>query len=217
MKTPIAFSLLLLLAQTFPLYAHAQDASPKQLAENAAHKIEQYQRGFMKLEPQNIFDELERLQTIIAIKSRGSALPDLTDDNTLKAAAYASALEAKRKLREPVASYYWGRYYSRICGALDASKIASATTAQCWADILDSFKIASEGGVFRASFNVGLMYENGWGVPKSNYVAADWYLKAANKYDSEGNREGALEAVEAAIRVVPDHPAANRLRAQLLK
>jgi len=82
---------------------------------------------------------------------------------------------------------------------------------------LESFKIASESGIAQASFDIGTMYEKGWGVTKSNYLSAEWFIKAANKHISDGEREGALVSIEAALNVVPDHPAALRLKAQLLK
>ncbi|MGW8390581.1 hypothetical protein [Pseudoduganella sp. HUAS MS19] len=213
MNTRLVFSISLFLATISPL--SAQNSSSSQAVGDASGRIEQYQQESKKLDPQSIFNELERLRTIIALKRQDHAWPDLTDDDTLKATAYAMALETKRKLRDPAASYYWGIYNARICGALDASKISGAPSAQCWSDTLESFKIANEGGILRASLNVGLMYENGWGVPKSRYVAADWYFKAADKFSLVGEREGALEALEATIRMVPDHPAATRLRAQL--
>lgn len=213
MNARILLGISVLFIQISPLFA--QDASPNQIAENASGKIEQYQQEFKLLEPQFIFAELERLRTVIALKRQGQVLPDLSDDDMLKATAYVMALETKRKLRDPKASYYWARHNASLCGALEASKIVGAVLSECWGDTLDSFKIAYDGGIPRAAFNVGLMYENGWGVAKSSYVAADWYLKAANKFSSDGNRDGALESIEAAIHMVPDHPAANRMRANL--
>ncbi|WP_316674915.1 hypothetical protein [uncultured Tolumonas sp.] len=195
----------------------AQGLPPTQLAETATARMEHYKQEALKLAAPQVFDEIERLRTIIALKNRGSAIPDLTDDDTLKAGGYASALEAKRNAKEPYGAYYWGRHNSRICSVLETNKSTGDAGQRCWVETFESFKIASDGGIPRSSFNIGLMYENGWGVNKSKYIAAEWYIKAAEKYMIDGFREGALEAMEAALRVAPEHPAALRLKARLLK
>jgi TPR repeat protein len=195
----------------------AQELSPAQVAETAVARMKHYKQEALKLAAPQVFDEIERLRTTMAIKSRESAIPDLTDEDTLKASGYASALEAKRNAKEPHSAYYWGRYYSRICSALETNKSIGDVAQRCWAETLESFKIASDGGIPRASFNIGLMYENGWGVNKSMYLAAEWYTKAAEKYMIGDLREGALESIEAALRVVPEHPVALRYKARLLK
>src|SRR5512142_2758033 len=37
----------------------------------------------------------------------------------------------------------------------------------------------AEAGDVKAQFNIGSMYENGWGVPQNNKEAVKWYRKAA--------------------------------------
>jgi hypothetical protein len=42
-------------------------------------------------------------------------------------------------------------------------------------------------------------------------------VKAANQYNKQNDRDDALTAVESALNLVPDHPAALRLRKAMLK
>ena len=42
-----------------------------------------------------------------------------------------------------------------------------------------------------AAANIGLLYENGWGVPINYQLAADWYMRAIN---SDGTYSGQAEA-----------------------
>jgi len=209
--TSVAVRLLILLASAS---ASAQ-RTPTQLAEDAARKIDQHKADALKADSLAIFDELDRLRQVVAIKSRGTAFPDLTDPDMLKATGYAAALEERRKANEPQGAHLWARYNSRICGSLDSNPIVADAAKKCWAETLEAFRVGSEGGIARSSFNIGLIYENGWGVSRSRFLAADWYVKAAERYIKEENREGSLEAVEAALRVVPDLPAAQRLRVEL--
>lgn len=215
MKTIHAVLGAALLGLFGPVYPQASSAN--QAAADAVRKMQRYQDEASALDPQDIYRELERVRAVIAIKSQNSALPDPTDEDTLKGSGYAAALQARRKQGEPAAAHYWGLYNSRICSALDLGKNIGDTAKNCWADTLESFRIASEHGMARSSFNIGLMYENGWGVVQSKFVAADWFIRAAEKYKQDGLREGALESVEAALRVVPDLPAAQLMKAQLFK
>ena len=36
------------------------------------------------------------------------------------------------------------------------------------------------GAAAHSTFDIGLMYENGWGVTKSKYVAVEWYIEASD-------------------------------------
>ncbi len=178
-------------------------------------EIAEYKAEALKTGSIEISNELDRLRQMMALKNRGSAVPDITDKDTLKATGYAEALGERRRENEPQAAHLWARYNSRICSALDSNAVVADAAKKCWGETLEAFRIGSDGGIARSSFNIGQMFENGWGVTRSKFLAADWYVKAADKYIADENREGSLEAIEAALRVVPDLPAAQRLRAKV--
>jgi len=58
---------------------------------------------------------------------------------------------------------------NRKCGLHDY------TQAAAW------FRQAAEQGHAGAQFSLGLMYDNGWGVPEDDAEAAFWYRKAAEQ------------------------------------
>jgi TPR repeat protein len=191
--------------------------TPTQVAENAVRRIEEQKLEALKLDSLTVYEEVERLRTILAMKKRTSPFPDLTDADALKASGYIGALEARRDAKEPQGSYLWAHWNARICSGFESNAALSDAAKMCWVKTFEGFQTASEGGIARASFSIGRLYENGWGVSRSKFVAADWYVKAAERYLLQDSREGALESVEAALNVVPDLPAAQRIRSQLHK
>jgi len=129
-------------------------------------------------------------------------------------------LSSRRDKGEVAASFYLGVRGWKWCQALqkrDTGQFANKEAADCWSRILDSFKVASAAQVPAATFNIARMYEHGFGVIASKYAAADWYFKSANQYKKAGSRDQALTSLKAALTVVPDHPAALRLRKVMLK
>jgi TPR repeat protein len=42
------------------------------------------------------------------------------------------------------------------------------------------FRLAALQGLPKAQHNIGMLYHNGWGVPKDRVEAVAWYLKAAD-------------------------------------
>ena len=46
---------------------------------------------------------------------------------------------------------------------------------------MEWYRKAAEQGYATAQFNLGLMYENGWGVDKNEATAVECYRKAANQ------------------------------------
>ena len=64
---------------------------------------------------------------------------------------------------------------------------------------------------------LGEMYRDGIGARPSRYLAADWFVKSAKQRNANGDREGAIRALEEAFNVVPEYPAAIELRASMLK
>jgi tetratricopeptide (TPR) repeat protein len=202
---------------TLTVSTQAQKEDPSAVANAAIEKMKRYQDEAMQLEPQSLYNELERLRKVMSLKNQGQVKWDMTDEDTLRAGAYVTALEAKKKSNDPRAADLWARYNSRICAVYASQPSLNSSAKDCWNEILESFKTAGAAGIARSLFSVGYIYENGLGVSKSNYLAADWYIKAADANLATGQREDALEALEGLVRVTPDHPAVNRLKAILLR
>ncbi len=212
-------SLAFALIATISWNAHSADADTKSQANEAVERMSFYRDEASKLSSSAIFKEMERLRNIQALKNQSAGLTFAMDEDSFKSVGYATALEARRKTNEPAGAFFWGAYNWRICGVMqgaDKGQLGDAVK-NCWLESLESFKVASAGEISGASFNIARLYEKGWGVTPSKLVAAEWFVKAANQYNKDGSREEALTSVEAALDMVPDHPAALRLRNAMLK
>ena len=199
-------------------YAIAEDDS-KQRANEAIQRMTFFRDEAAKLSSAEIFKELERQRNILALKSQAKGFSLLMDDDSFKSSGYAAALEDRQKNKEPSGAFYFGVYNWRLCSVMqgvDKGQLGD-TVKDCWLQSLESFKLASSAQIPAASLNIARLYENGWGVAPSKLVAAEWYVKAANQYNGEGSRDEALSSVEAALNLVPDHPAALKLRSAMLK
>jgi hypothetical protein len=147
-------------------------------------------------------------ETLRAIKQQSSKSIFTFDEDTYKGVGYAADLQVRRKAGDAAGAYYYGVYNLCVCGGLDFAdkeRNLSGAVDQCLLESLESFKVASAGHMGVASFNIGRMYEKGWGVSPSQFVAADWFARAARQHNESGSRDEALASVEAALRVVPDH------------
>ena len=49
----------------------------------------------------------------------------------------------------------------------------------------DEMKALAEQGIAAAQFNLGVMYDNGEGVPENDAEAVKWYRKAADQGDAD--------------------------------
>jgi TPR repeat protein len=184
--------------------------------EEVSRQISFYQEEASKLGTSDIYKELKKQLTILSGLSFGEFT---SEEDTIKAVGYFRELEARRKANEPAAAFYYGIYNWRICNGLESGdKAKFADVAKnCWLESLESLKVASNAQIAEASFNIGRMYEEGWGVSPSKFVAADWFVKAAQQFKHSDSRDGTLMSTEAALNIVPDHPAALRLKKALLK
>jgi TPR repeat protein len=140
-------------------------------------------------------------------------------DEDRRADGFSAALSSRRENGEVAASFYFGIRSWKQCRGLEQLFKGQTVpeVADCWAKSLDSLKLASAAQVPAATFNIARMYENGFGVIASKYVAADWYVKSAEQYKNRGSRDEALTSLEAALAAVQDHPAALRLRKIMLR
>jgi TPR repeat protein len=189
----------------------------KQLPNEASQRMLFYQEEASKLSTTDVFKEIQRQQAIQDAKPKGTAFLEFSED-TYKTVGYVSELAKRRSQNEPLASFYHGLYNWRVCAGLGVGLGQQNSSVQtCWQESLASYKVASNANIAPASFNIGRMYENGLGVTASKFAAAEWYVKAANQYNEPQTHDEALTSLEAALKAVPDLPAALRLKNILLK
>lgn len=192
----------------------------------AKAKYDGYSRDGQALRTTDLYRELERLDA--AKKSRLALLTQPNEilsavfqiaDDDMRAISYASVLQKRGESGDPYASFFYGVRQWDFCLQLQRQQGDGWTkqAKECWQGVLPAFKRASDAQIADASFNIGKLYENGFGVLPSKLVAAEWYVKSAEQYNKAKSRDEALTAVEKAVDLVPDHPAALRLRKSMLK
>jgi len=199
--------------------------TPEALAAQA--KDEAYRQEAKNLSPFEVFRELQRLDAARDARTQLQTPDQLArgawtfgqSDEDKKAVSFGSVLETRSQAGDVAASFYNGVYRWRFCRALAAQNNAQAENlvTECWRNVMAGFKRAAEANVADASINVARMYANGFGVTASKFVAAEWYVKAAEQYNARKDRDEALTAVESALNLVPDHPGALRLRKAMVK
>ncbi|MDO9161525.1 MAG: hypothetical protein Q8N35_09975 [Methylococcaceae bacterium] len=188
-------------------------------AEEGFRRMTFYQDEASKLSASWIYKGLEKQRGILAAKTQLGISEFVFDEDTYKATGYVMELERRRKENDPAASFYYGIYNWRVCSGFESGSKGQfdSDVKYCWLDSLESLKVASNAKIAEASFNIGQMYEKGWGVLSSKLVAADWYVRAAQQFNDSGSRDEALISIESALNAVHDHPAALRLKNMLLK
>jgi tetratricopeptide (TPR) repeat protein len=200
--------------------------SPDALA--AKGKYEGYERDGQALQTYDLFKELGRLDAAkksriaLAIATKPEeimAATFSTTDDDMRAISYATVLQKRSEGGDPYASFYNGVRQWDFCSQLQrqTGDVWTKQAPECWQNVMSAFKRASNAQIADATFNIARLYENGFGVTPSKLAAAEWYVKSANQYNKEKSREEALTAVESALNLVPDHPAALRLRKAMLK
>jgi len=188
-------------------------------------KYESYERDAQALRTADLYKELGRLDA--GQKSRiALAKPEeliaaaftMTDDD-MRAIAYATVLQKRGEGGDPYASFFYAVRQWDFCLQLQRQTGTGLTkqAMECWQGVMPAFKRAADAKIADAAFNIARLYENGFGVAPSKLAASEWYVKSAEQYNREKARDEALTAVESALNLVPDHPAALRLRNAMLK
>ena len=194
---------------------------------DAQAKHAAFEQEALALSTPDLFKELQRIDAAREAKNAMLKPEDAMknmwmfgqSDDDKKSVLFATVLEKRSESGEIAASFYNSVYQWRYCNmwlrqnTSQADKLAT----ECWQKVLAGFKRASEANIGDASSNIARMYANGFGVTPSKFVAAEWYVKAADQYNMRKDRDEALTAVEAALNLVPDHPAALRLRKAMVK
>ena len=197
--------------------------SPAALAAKA--KYESYDRDGKALQTGDLYKELRRLDAAqksrIALAKPEEALAaafSMTDDD-MRAISYATVLQKRGEGGDSYASFFYAVRQWDFCLQLQRQTGDgwAKQAKECWQGVMPPFKQAAEAQIADAAFNIARLYENGFGVTPSKLAAAEWYVKSAEQYNREKSRDEALTAVESALNLVPDHPAALRLRKAMLK
>lgn len=203
---------------TLPAY---DPNSPAALEAKA--KYESYARDGAALRTSDLYKELVRLDGVkksrIALATKPEELMFVITDDDMRAISYATALQKRGEGGDPYASFFYGVRQWEYCALLQRQPgdAWAKSSQECWQGVMSAFKRASDAQMADASFNIARLYEVGFGVTTSKLAAAEWYVKAAQQYNNKNSRDEALTAVERAVELVPDHPAALRLRKSMLK
>ena len=142
-----------------------------------------------------------------------------TTDDDMKAISYSTVLQKRGENGDPYASFSHGVREWALCSQMQRQQAETwvRPARECWQRVMPAFKRASDAQIAHATFNIARLYENGFCVAASKLAAAEWYVKSADQYSKGNSREDALIPVERALKLVPDHPAALRLRKAMLK
>ena len=167
-----------------------------------------------------LYKEIERLNASHQFLVRTDPKKYLWgSDDMHRSVAYAGVLNARADSGDAAASFFAGNLKWDLCLVMQRQtddqwrKMAE----ECWQETMKRFRVASAAQLPEATYNAAQLYELGRGAAASKLVAAEWYARAAEQYDKARNREQALTSVEKALNLVPDLPAALRLRKQLLR
>lgn len=165
-----------------------------------------------------IAQEISALKQSVRLKRKpnSSIFSNFDDPDSMKAIGYLNVLKKRRDDGDPEAALQFGIHELSICDAIQANAGRGLAQPVC-SSAMDSLKLAAQAKDPRAMEALGVMNNEGLGQRASKYVAADWFIKASQQYDIEGNRERALQTLEEALKAVSDHPGALELRKKLLK
>lgn len=179
-----------------------------------------------KLDTLELYNEIARLDSekdskraLLTPNQLVSSLMAFTDDD-FRSMEYEKVLKQRGEGSDTEAAFFHGFHQWKTCLLYErqSSTGTAKIAASCWQhDVMPFLKRASAAGLPDATSNIGKLYEAGLGVTPSKYAAAEWYLKSAEQYNKRGYRDDALTNLEKSLGLVPDLPAALRLRKALLK
>ena len=73
----------------------------------------------------------------------------------------------------------------KICFVLLLTTFSTAYAGSCWEGDVEDCRVRAAQGDASAQFNLGLMYDNGQGVPQDYKEAVKWWKKSAEQGDAE--------------------------------
>lgn len=138
--------------------------------------------------------------------------------------AYLQEIMERAKSKQPSAMFYFGWYRYQICSTAYKKAGLAASSADICTQAFEDVKAVAENEKIRvlpestdAMSMLGDMYSGGIGTRQSKYLAANWFIKSAKQREANGDRDGAIRALEDARNAAPDHPGIIELQEQLLK
>lgn len=187
--------------------------------------------SFANQTPKQMYERLVEIdkqeQARIAAAVQGLNIPKIFDaPNFSEESAIKEKLKKMTLSGNADAGFYWGVYefnqgskkhemiFSRSRSPRDR-EILQEMANEHFKNAMTGLQLASKSGNGDASWNIALLYENGFGVQKSKLSAAEWFAKAGTQYLKQGHREAALAALEQAEGVDPKIPPVIQLRSNL--
>jgi hypothetical protein len=152
--------------------------------------------------------------------------PDLKQTNSAKAREFASnyeELQALAKARQPLALFHYGWFLKQLCVNMKEQGIEVSSAPTC-VTALEHLRTVAEDQRFASDFVgpaaqtfLAEAHRDGIGTRASRYLAADWFTRSAQQRQSNGDRDGAVRAMEEALKLVPDHSPAIKLKSELFQ
>ena len=137
--------------------------------------------------------------------------------------SYLQEIMDRAKAGQPSAMFHWGWYNFGFC-SFGKKQGVDVSSAQMCVQAFDHLKAVAKNPKISISYiapaamsMLGEMYRDGIGAEPSRYLAAEWFVKSAKQRSVNGDREGAIRAMEDALNVVPDYPAAIEFRTLILE
>lgn len=137
--------------------------------------------------------------------------------------AYLQEIIDRAEAKQPSAMFYYGWYRYQHCGTFNKEGLDVSSALMC-IKAFEDVKAVAQNEKIRVLFEstaamsmLGEMYSEGIGTRQSKYLAADWFIKSARQQAANGNRDGAVRALEDALNVAPRHPGAIELQGELLR
>jgi TPR repeat protein len=163
----------------------------------------------------------ELMRRIIALGSDKDLKAD--SDKQRQFQYYLQELMDRAKSGQPAAMFNYGWYRYQTCVFAKRQGVDVVSAPMCTQAREDLKAVAENTKISilyiapAAMSFLGEMHRDGIGTRPSRYLAADWFVQSAKQRIRNGDREGAIRAMEDALTAVSDHTAALELRAALLK
>ena len=177
---------------------------------------------------EQIYNKITQNESMIANYAKLAPwLKDDSDQRNIKrsneTSVLKSLLESKANNGDVNAIFYFAMLINTeaISKQVDGEKYQSSTLNEESKNKYDlamsMFKHAGAAGISAASWNVAVMYANGYGTTTSKLAAIEWYYIAGIVFLISGDREQALAALEAIQTIKKDSDLGKRLEKQLNK